>query len=280
MLKKILIILLCFPLFYLNGSPSKEINIQKKGIVSLAPNITEIIYALDAQDELIAVTNACNYPSDCKNKKVIGDPWKPNVELIISLQPKTVIASSMTDQTVLDNLKKANIDVYRINYEQNLEGAYQTVQTVGQLIEKEQKAQKIISEMKNSIDDIKSKTSAVTSKKTAVYLMSWGQFGDYAATRDTFIDSALEAAGLENIAKSASFWSISKELLISSSPNIIIIPNYAQELQGMDSLRTTHPYSLLKSDIIVVDADQIERQGVRIVNAIKQIAQQAYPELF
>ena len=84
LLNKLFLILSVFVLG-LNTSAAKEVSNPK--IISLAPAVTEIIYALDVQDNLIGVSTACNYPKEAMLKEKVGDAYFLNKEKIIRLNP-------------------------------------------------------------------------------------------------------------------------------------------------------------------------------------------------
>ncbi len=269
-MKKILMVLMISPIFVLYSA----------GIVSLAPNITEIIYALDAQDKLIGRTSECNYPDSCLSVESVGDPWKPNIEKIIMLKPDLVIASSLTDSESVKSIKKAGINIYRISYENSLEGIYKTIEEIGCLIGKNKESHDLNAKIKNEIRDIENKVKGISLQKKAIYLMSWSDGMYYAATGDTFIDGILKTAGLINIAENAEFWVVGNELLFKENPDIIFIPRYANSIPDVKQLKKTKPFKNLKAEIVIIDGDALERQGARTPEITDSIAQAAYPELF
>jgi len=97
----------------LKDSYDREVNLDKEPerIVSVAPNITEIIFALGKQDKLVGRTDFCDYPEEAKNIESIGNIDQPNVEKIVELQPDVVIASSIFTKEMLQKLEEANIKV-------------------------------------------------------------------------------------------------------------------------------------------------------------------------
>lgn len=257
-------------------------------IVSLGPNVTEVIYALGAGDSLVGRTDYCNYPQEALNVQSVGTLYEPNLELILSLNPNIVIASSIVDPSFMTELEKAGIKTLQVVKEESLEGTYEFISEVGSAIGKPAQASELIANMKERIAKITSITSKIpeNEKKSAVYIISWGSWGDYAATGDTYLNDVLEAAGAINIAKSASFWSISKELLISQNPDVVLLPKYSYSDPEAEiaTFKTTEPYSQLKASIndaiYSVNGDAAERQGVRTADTIEEIAKLLYPNLF
>ena len=257
-------------------------------IVSLGPNVTEIIYALGAGDSLIGRTDYCNYPEEALSVQSVGTLYEPNLELIISLNPDIVIASSIVDPAFMESLEKAGIKTLQIVKEESLEGTFELINEIGCAIGKISEASELVASLKDRIAKVTAVTSQIpeSEKKSAVYIISWGDWGDYAATGDTYLNDVLEAAGAINAAKSASYWSISKELLISQDPDVILLPkySYSDPESEINAFKSTEPYSTLKASlndsIYSVNGDAAERQGVRTADTIEEIAKLLYPNLF
>lgn len=291
-MKKILAILLtalCLvaPIFAQAQLEASSTNDEIR-IVSLAPNVTEIIYALGAGDELVGRTDYCNYPEQALDLPSVGMLWQPNFELIVSLEPSIVVASSIMDPDFIAKLNDSGIKTIQILKEESLDGTFELIQEVGDAIGRTEEAKQVVSDMKSRIDAVTEVTSKIPEdqKKSAVYIISWGDWGDYAATGDTYLEGVLEAAGAVNAAKDATSWSISKELLISQDPDVVLLPRYSYSDSEADILAftTTEPYSKLGASVLAhvyaINGDAAERQGIRTADTIEEIAKLLYPELF
>ena len=105
----VLLIVLCLvPLFAQAVTEAKSENDDLR-IISLAPNVTEIIYALGAGDQLVGRTDYCNYPEEALAITSIGTLWEPNLETILSLNADIAIASSIVDPSFIESINKAGI---------------------------------------------------------------------------------------------------------------------------------------------------------------------------
>lgn len=290
MLKKlltlILVIICVVPLFAQGGT---EVSVKKTSdlrIVSLAPNVTEMIYALGSGDNLVGRTDYCNYPEEAKNVQSIGTLWDPNMETILALDADVAIASSIVDPSFIDSLNKAGIKAYQFYEENSYEGTYTLIEKVADVIGKQAEGQKIIQDMKARAEEIRKITSMVNMRRSAVFIIGYGDWGDYAATGDTFLDGVIEAAGGVNAAKSGIAWSISKELLLEKDPDVILLSGN----QGSDpqteiaTFTSLEPYSRLSAcknkKVYVIDGDAAQRQGVRTIETVEEIAKLLYPGLF
>ncbi len=192
-----------------------------------------------------------------------------------------VIASSIVDPAFIANLATAGVETHQFLEEYNgLEGTYALIRKVGEAAGKKAEAEALAESVKNRIESVKALTANVE-KKSCVYIISWGDWGDYAATGDTYMNELINAAGAINAVASASNWSISRELLLSENPDYIILPLYAySDPAQAENFKNTEPYSKLSGTIISIDGNAAERQGVRSADTVEAIAKALYPELF
>lgn len=290
-MKKTLVILLialfAVPLF---AQAVTEVRSGSDGlrIISLAPNVTEIIYALGAGDQLVGRTDYCNYPEEALAVTSVGTLWDPNLEAILALNADVAIASSIVDPSFIESLQKAGITAYQFYEEESLEGTFALILNVAITIGREDKGLEIVDSLKNRINAVKDKTSGIPEdqRKSAVYIISYGDWGDYAATGETYLNDVIEAAGGINAAKDGAYWSISKELLLSQDPDVVLLGAYsytdpAYEIATFSSLE---PYSQLTASktgkVFTINGDAAERQGIRTADTVEEIAAILYPELF
>ncbi|MBO4279714.1 MAG: ABC transporter substrate-binding protein [Spirochaetales bacterium] len=290
-MKKTLVILLialfAVPLF---AQAVTEVRSGSDGlrIISLAPNVTEIIYALGAGDQLVGRTDYCNYPEEALAVTSVGTLWDPNLEAILALNADVAIASSIVDPSFIESLQKAGVTAYQFYEEESLEGTFALILNVAITIGREDKGLEIVDSLKNRINAVKDKTSGIPEdqRKSAVYIISYGDWGDYAATGETYLNDVIEAAGGINAAKDGAYWSISKELLLSQDPDVVLLGAYsytdpAYEIATFSSLE---PYSQLTASktgkVFTINGDAAERQGIRTADTVEEIAAILYPEIF
>ena len=256
-------------------------------IVSLAPNVTEIIYALGSGDQLVGRTDYCNYPEEALAITSIGTLWEPNLEAILSLDADIAIASSIVDPSFIDSLKAAGIEASQFYEEESLDGTYALIEKVAACIGKEAEAAEIVKSMKDRIAAVQAKVSTIPAdqKKSCVYMIGYGEWGDYAATGETYLNDVIEVAGGINAAAAGSFWSITKELLIAEDPNVILLGAYSySDPNDVKHFTELAPYSELTAsktgNVLTINGDAAERQGVRTADCVEEIAKALYPELF
>lgn len=274
----LLLLFVLMPLFSLGKTESEEERPSLR-IVSLAPNITEIVCELGAEENLVGRTEFCTYPENVKNIQSIGTMWEPDIEMIISLRPDVVIASSIVNPEIVERLNGYGIRTYQFLEEYNgIEGAFNLIINTGRVIGKEKEAYDFVNIQKTRLSELKAKLGNIE-RKTAVILISWGDFGDYGATGDTFLGEVLQAAGGINIANQAKYWSVSKELLLSRDPEYVFLAD-DNPCDFINSLPYSHLSACKNSKVFYIDSDSAQRQGIRTVYTVERLASLMYPEIF
>lgn len=250
---------------------------EPEKIVSCAPNITEMIFELGAGDRLVGRTDYCDYPSEVADISSVGLIDNPDLEMIISLEPDVVIATTFSDEGIA-TLKSAGIPVLVFHEEGTVDGVYTMISNMGKVLNLNQEANLIIEEMKTSLAEVSEKIEGMESP-TVYYVVGYGEYGDYTAGGDTFVGGLLELAGGDNIAKGISGWNISLETLIEKDPEIIIISEYIKD----DFMSAPHYCDLTavkEGRVYTIDTNMLERQGVRNDEAVLELAKIFYPEAF
>ena len=117
-----------------------KIPVKIDRIVSLAPNLTENIFAVGAGNKLVGVTTYCNYPQETTEITKIGDTINPNLERIIALKPNVVFVSTASQiEAFTKTLEQQNIAVFVTN-PKDIEGIYKSLQQIGEIVGETEKA--------------------------------------------------------------------------------------------------------------------------------------------
>ena len=257
------------------GSPER--------IVSLAPNITEILFALDAGDRIVGVTVYSDYPAEAASIPVVGTYITPNLEAIVAMEPDLVIATADGEkQESLAILEKLGIPVYVIN-PKGIDAVIDTVTDIGLLVGEEEKAQAITDEMHDVIDDVELR---VKDLEPVTVLMALDVEPVITVGTEAFAHELIERAGGVNAAGSRRirYPRISLETLIVSAPEVIIIPTMSFESDTERALAffTAYPTipAVINGRIHVIEADLVTRPGPRIVWGLREMAAALHPEAF
>ncbi len=253
---------------------------EPKRIITIAPNITEGIYALGKGDSLVGRSDYDDYPAQVLKVPSVGDLLQPSVEKIVELKPDVVIASALFDKAVIKKLEALNIKVIALGGEENFNGVYGTISKLGQVVNASGKAQTVISDMKKKVAEITDKVKDAK-KPTVYYVAGFGKNGDFTAGKDTFIGNMIEVAGGKNAADDVVGWNYSVEKLVEKNPDVLICSKRYDSKKGIEA---TNGYKDLKAvkngKLLEIDENIIVRQGPRLAEGLEAIAKLVHPELF
>ncbi|WP_123054168.1 ABC transporter substrate-binding protein [Clostridium sp. JN-1] len=266
----------------IKDSTNRQITIkdEPKKVVSLAPNVTETIYALNKQSTLIGRTDYCTYPKEALKVPSVGNLTDPDVEKIIQLKPDLVIASSLTEPASLKKLEQVNLNVLVLSNVESFENTYNTIKTIGTVLNANQEAYTIVSNMQKKVKDVEAKVKGKSSP-TVYYVVSYGKSGDFTAGKDTFIGKMLEMAGGKNAADDVNGWNYSLEKLVEKNPDILICSNKFNSKDGIKSAAGYKDLNAVKTNkLFEMDEDIISRQGPRLADGLEALAKIIHPEAF
>jgi iron complex transport system substrate-binding protein len=248
----------------------KSVSTDTLRVVSLAPNITEVIYALNCGDLLVGRTDYCNYPPEVNDVISVGSITQPSIETIIELSPDIVIASTHGPKEAAEMLMNAGIDVKYYYGPETFEGVYEVISMVGADLHAEDNASRIIKEMDVRYRELKGRAGLLRNKPSVYYAIGFGEGGDWTAGGDTFISQMIDVAGGKNIASEVSGWSYSLEKIVEADPDIILVSSGLR-----DVFVQTPVYSDLTAvkngRVYGIDEDTIARQGPRLIEGIEQL---------
>ena len=258
-------------------SEGTEIRIEQepKRVVSVAPNLTEIVCKLGAFDKLVGRTDYCDYPSEVSTVESIGTLYEPNVEKIISLEPELVIASTHFQRETAEKLNEAGIPVLVLILEDEVSDVYTMIDTLGKALNRTEEAKATVEDMKNEIAKVEEAIKG-EEPKTVYYVVGYGEGGDFTATGDTFVNQMLTMAGGKNIAADATGWSYSLEKLLENDPEYIIVGK--GEKEAFVNTATYQELTAVKEDkVYEIDRNLIDREGYRNAEGISKLAKIMHP---
>jgi len=190
-------------------------------IVALSPSINEIIYALDADDKIIANTTYSLYPKKSTEKKQVGGYFSPNLEKIISLNPDLVIMQK--HYKFMTKLNKLGIKTHVVNID-NLKNIKKTIYDIGHLVSKEKKAQAVI----NNINIALNKTKNIIKDKKILFVIGHNTSlvkRVFISGNNLYFDDIINISGNTNAYQSEvkSQPVVNYENLIALNPHIVIL---------------------------------------------------------
>lgn len=266
----------------IKDSFGREVTIEKEPskVVSLGPNVTETIFALGKGKKVIGRTEYCDFPKEAEKINTIGTLQSPNIEKIVELKPDVVIASTHAKKENLDKLNQLGITTIALYGEEDFEGAYDVISSIGKVLNSNKEANAIVNNMKKKVNFVKEK---VKEKDTpsVYYVIGFGKGGDFTPGKDTFLHKLITLAGAKNAGEDAVNWKYSLEKLIEKNPDIIICSKYFDTKKG---LQGTTGYTDLKAvknnKLFEIDNNMLDRQGPRLADGLEKLAKLIHPDAF
>lgn len=268
-----------FPLTIVDSGNTYTFTKESKRIVSLAPSITEILFAIGAGDLVVGRTNYCNFPVQVSKVESIGTLYEPNLEKILDLEPDTVIAATHMNEEVLGTLTKAKIQTLTQASPAKISEIYTLIEQLGKVTGKNFEARALVSSMKAKEDRVNDvmKRLPESARKKVYYVVGTGK-SEYTAGKQTFISDVLISAGSINVATDVDRWTYSLEKLIDKNPEYLIGADYSFEtMRGSSSYASLS--ALSNGNTIIVNTDIFSIPGPRVIDySMKTIIQKLYPE--
>ena len=256
-------------------------------IVSLAPSITESLYAIGAGDLLVGRTEFCDYPEEASALPTIGgfSSSSISVEAITDLEPDLVIGGSTYQADLIDALESAGIQVIILE-PNSLEEIMDSLQTLGDITGHSAEASSLLDEMQTRINAVTQVVETIPEEeRVSVFYEVWND-PYMTTTNQTFIGELINMAGGVNIFADLDedYPSISSEEVIEKDPQVILGPsNHGDQLtseiiaerEGWRDLSAVQ-----NGRIYIIDGNIVSRAGPRVVDALEAIAQALYPQSF
>jgi iron complex transport system substrate-binding protein len=237
--------------------------------VSLAPNLTENIFAVGAGSKLVGVTTFCNYPEEAKAIQKIGDTMNPNMETIIALKPQIVFVSTASQiENFTKQLESNNIAVFVTN-PKNLDGVLKNLRELGDIFGTERQTTELLNNLQLRIIEIDETVKNKPKVKTFVQISKEPLF---TIGKDSFLTEIIERAGGVSVTKdvATAYPKLSKETALASNPDAIILSESEDNLEPNDVFKNSK--AVKNGKVFKVNADLLSRPGPRIVDALEQIA--------
>lgn len=254
-----------------------KIPVKINRAISLAPNLTENIFAVGAGDKLVGVTTYCDYPVEAKEIQKIGDTISPNMESIIALKPQIVFVSTASQiEAFTKTLEKNDIQVF-VTDPNSLEGIIRNLRQMGEIFGTSEKAEQLVKNMETRLAFIKEKTSAAPPIKVFVQISKEPLF---TAGKDSFVTEMLAYAGAESVTRlvPTAYPRLSKESATALEPEAIIVTAGAGNEEPNEVFKDT--MAVKNNRVLKVKADLLTRPSPRIVEGLEEAAKLLHPDLF
>ncbi len=238
-------------------------------VVSLAPSITETLFALGAGGQVIGVTDYCNYPPGAQAKTRVGGMTNPSIETIISLSPDLVVLSMEGNvREDFSRLEALGIPLFVTN-PRSLEGIHRSIRDLGILTGRAEQAETLVRGMVAREDSVRSGLSG--QKQRVLMFVSVRPL--MVAGKNTFLSELIERAGGINLAarSGGTYPAFSRESVVADDPDVLLFTS--DVLSDTALLTETFPEwrelrALKHHRVYRIDADIISRPGPRAVDGL------------
>lgn len=259
-------------------------------IISAAPSVTEMLYALGLGDRVVGVTTFCHYPPEVRDKPKIGSYLQPNIETMLAMQPDLVVI--LAEHTGLgERVRKVGLNVLELQ-NNNLENIYASLRELGRRAEVADRAEQRIGEIESALADILARAEGLP-RRSVMFIVGRtpGVIRDLVVVgRGSFLNELIEVAGGRNLfSDSAAFYpKIGLEGLYSGLPEVVIDMG---DMADTDRVSEEHKRAVaaLWKQYPMVPAVQAGRvypvaddifvvPGPRVVEAAAQLLRMIHPE--
>lgn len=258
---------------------------RPKRIVSLAPSVTEILFAAGLGEKVAGVTTYCNYPPQAEGIEKIGTYREPSLEKIVALQPDLVVGDD-SKQDLSRQLEELEVP-FLVLAPKTVAGVLDSLSLVGKATGAEARAAEVRRELQARLDQVQEKLAAVP--ETARPLVYYEVYSDPLMTAGpgTFIHQIITLAGGTNIAADAAtaYPEFSLETLVQRNPQVIVFPEvHGSEMTTVEKIKLRPGWGEIRAvregEIYGVGPDLFSRPGPRVVDAVEQMAAILHPEIF
>jgi iron complex transport system substrate-binding protein len=252
-------------------------------IVSLAPSLTETVYALGLQDRLVGDTDYCDYPPDAQKKTKVGGAINPSLEQIVTLHPDLVLVTKGLNRLeTVHALDELGISSYGTD-PHTLDEISTSTKKLADVLGVPEAGAAVADDMQHRLASLQKRIGALPPKH--VLFVVWTQ-PLISVGKGTFIADALRHAGAVSIVDSARDWpQVSLEEVARLQPEFLVFAESHSEAapQELETLATLPAWSILDAVSkrrYAVISDAVNRPAPRIVSAIEDLARQLHPEAF
>ncbi len=251
-------------------------------IVSLAPSLTETLYALGAGNRVAGVTEYCDYPAEAKTKTKVGGMINPNIERLVALRPDlTLITKEGNRRETLEALERLGIPVYVVETAR-LENISRALRDLGKVIGESATGEALAGDLDRRIGAIRTAVRGQAPRRTLflVWLQPLITVG-----HETFLDDLMESAGASSVSRSQSQpWpKMSVEEILRQDPEYILVPQSNDFSPTRDDLARVPGWrelSAVRNDRILYLNEAIQRPGPRIGEMLESLARLLHPDAF
>ncbi|MBF8437464.1 cobalamin-binding protein [Halanaerobiaceae bacterium Z-7014] len=260
-----------------------ELDEAPERIISLAPNITEMLFAVGLGDRVVGITTYCDYPEEAMEVDTIGSITEPNIEAIVSKEPDLIVADGINPMEVIERLQELDMNVAGF-YPASVQDTFSAMNRLGLVTGNIEETTEVVNEMESRMNAILDLIGD-RDERPQVFYEIWNE-PLTTAGGDNFIDNMISLAGGENIgAEAGSGWpQFGLEDLIYLDPEVYIsTPHSADHQVSKEEILNRDNYQVLtavqEDRVHIIDQDLVSRPSPRLIDGLKALAGAIYPEI-
>ena len=237
--------------------------------VSLAPNLTENIFAVGAGDRLVGVTTYCDYPQEALKIEKVGDTQTPNAERIIALQPQLVLVSTASQlEAFTKTLADQNIAVFVTN-PTSFDSVLHNLEQLGEIFGTSDKSKVLVDELNRRAASVEEGNS---SQRPVRVFIQISREPLYTIGSGSFLTEIVRRAGGDVVTKDVekAFPVLSKETALALSPEAIILSDSEDNREPNEAFKNSP--AVKNGKVFRIDPDILSRPGPRLIDAMEEIA--------
>jgi iron complex transport system substrate-binding protein len=252
-------------------------------IVSLAPSLTETIYALGLQDLLVGDTDYCDFPPEARSKKKVGGSINPSLEAIAALHPDLVLVTkSLNRLDTVNSLADLGIPSYSTD-PHTVDDIISSAQRLADVLGAHEAGDTLAKDLERRLADTQQRVGSLAPSR--VFFIVWPE-PLISIGKDTFIADALQHAGAVSIVDSSQSWpQINLEEVVRLQPDFLVFADSHSETAPTSTAQFAELpgwriLQAVKNHRYAVTSDAVNRPAPRIVSAIEDLAKQFHPDAF
>ena len=248
-------------------------------IVSLSPTATEMLYAIGAGDQVIAVDDFSNYPAETADKMPGISGYDPNVEAILALEPDLIVTEG-SNPDLIEQIERVGIAHWAGPAAVGLDDVYAQIEQLGAATGHLDTAVTLTADMATRVDAVLARIAELDNEPLSYYHELDPTY--YSVTSETFIGTVYSLLGLVNIAdaieeESYGYPQLSAEFILEADPDLIFLACTKYCGETIDTVAARPGWDTLAAvangNVIELDDDIASRWGPRIVDHLEQVVE-------
>ncbi len=263
---------------------------EPRRIVSTAPSVTEMLYALGLGDRVVGVTTFCHYPPEAEKKTKVGDYLRPNLEIIVSLRPDLVVVER-TGVRQPERLPSLHLNVLEVD-DGTLAGIYDSIERIAQAAGAPERAAALNARIRGDLEQVRRRAGALPRRRTMFVLgRTPGRLEDIiVAGKGSYLDEVIRLAGGENIFgdSAVAYSKVPLEEVLARDPEVVVDMGEMAQTEGVTEVQkravvalwSRYPQlaAVRQRRVFAVVSAIFVVPGPRVTQAARALAAMIHPE--